>query len=483
MKTVRRSPRVLFLLLAFTITPPWAAQANCLVVTNVSLANVSGGFADVVFDLGWSNSWRASWTEDGGATYITNWDAAWVFVKFRTSGSVWRPALLATNGHVATGGTVIEGAPSGGASNAGVFVYRDAEGSGPLSCPAMSLRWDYASSGLGGTNSVDVSVQAIEMVYIPQRSFKLGSGGTENYAFYQATNTTIPYPVTGEGAITVNNSAGHLYYASSGGDRGSPIPAAFPKGYAAIYCMKYEITQGQYTDFLNLLDTGTAATHYPGSSGLYRNTIGFNGTIYTSAAPDRAATLLLWSDLSSYMDWACLRPMTELEFEKICRGPLDPVPNEYPWGDTSETSQTNHAGTDGSGTETAMPTNANCNFGNVGIGGPVRAGIYARPDATRRGSGAGYYGVMELCGNMHELVITVGNSTGRAFDGSHGDGDGYHTPSTWPSTSLGTGARGGCHSDVVPSYGLTSDRYRAVNETVYQSRGTACGGRGVRTAP
>jgi hypothetical protein len=60
MKTVRPFSQVLFLLLAFTIMLPWAAQANCLVVTNVSLANVSGGFADVVFDLGWSNSWRAS---------------------------------------------------------------------------------------------------------------------------------------------------------------------------------------------------------------------------------------------------------------------------------------------------------------------------------------------------------------------------------------------------------------------------------------
>jgi hypothetical protein len=53
----------------------------------------------------------------------------------------------------------------------GAFVHRSADGNGTLTCTAMSLKWDYAATGLGGTNAVDVSVHAIEMVYIPPGVF------------------------------------------------------------------------------------------------------------------------------------------------------------------------------------------------------------------------------------------------------------------------------------------------------------------------
>ena len=44
---------------------------------------------------------------------------------------------------------------------------------------------------------------------------------------------------------------------------------------------------------------------------------------------------LSWADLAAYLDWAALRPMTELEFEKVCRGTMPRVAGEYPWGDTT----------------------------------------------------------------------------------------------------------------------------------------------------
>ena len=115
-----------------------------------------------------------------------------------------------------------------------------------------------------------------------------------------------------------------------GGDGQGPIPAAFPKGYNAFYVMKYEISQGQYTDFLNFLDPGLAPTYFMNAYGSYRNTISRTGLLYTCDAPDRACDYLSWSDLAVYLKWAALRPMDELEFEKACRGPLYPVPNEYP---------------------------------------------------------------------------------------------------------------------------------------------------------
>ena len=34
------------------------------------------------------------------------------------------------------------------------------------------------------------------------------------------------------------------------------IPSAYPKGYAAFYCMKYEVSEGQWVDFFNTLKDG-----------------------------------------------------------------------------------------------------------------------------------------------------------------------------------------------------------------------------------
>lgn len=144
-----------------------SALANNIVVTNVTLLNAASGLADVRFDLSWDNSWHNSWTENGGALMVTNWDAAWVFVKFRSSGGRWQHAILNTSGHVATGGTQIELGTNMSGQPVGAFVHRSADGNGTLSCSAMSVKWNYAATGLGGTNSVDISVHAIEMVYIP----------------------------------------------------------------------------------------------------------------------------------------------------------------------------------------------------------------------------------------------------------------------------------------------------------------------------
>ena len=53
--------------------------------------------------------------------------------------------------------------------------------------------------------------------------------------------------------IAVGAGPSALYYdvpdgeAYVGGDHAGPIPAAFPKGTASFYVMKYPITQGQYS--------------------------------------------------------------------------------------------------------------------------------------------------------------------------------------------------------------------------------------------
>jgi len=56
-------------------------HANDLRITNVALAaqDTVNGFVLVQFDLAWDNSWRLPL-----ALQPANWDAAWVFVKFRS---------------------------------------------------------------------------------------------------------------------------------------------------------------------------------------------------------------------------------------------------------------------------------------------------------------------------------------------------------------------------------------------------------------
>jgi formylglycine-generating enzyme required for sulfatase activity len=497
--TVRLVPRLVALLLAaggLALLPARQAAANALAVANVGLGqqDTNARTMNVIFDLSWSNSWRSA----------DNWDAAWVFVKFRAPGSnAWEHAALSTNGtdHSPAAGGKIDAVSDG----KGVFIYSSGNQTGGVNYARTRLRWNYGSNGYNFARGavVEVSVQAIEMVYIPPGGYFLGSGGSEVSHFYQYTvsgQTTQPYLVLSEtNPISVGAVRGNLYYDSStyGGDRTGIISNAFPKGYAAFYCMKYEISQGQWVNFFNKLTASqklgrdiTDATGKNTDSELYRNTVAWTNAANdaTCTAPDRACNFLSWGDGIACADWAGLRPLTELEYEKACRGAGNPVPNEYAWGSTNIVQLTSEAGTAGSGTETPQPTNANCCYNSAaGIQGPTRVGIFAVSNATRGSSGAGYYGVMELSGNLWERPVTVGTNAGRIFRGTHGDGvlasDGNATNNAdWPSWSTGAGAgyRGGGW-DNASGAARGSDRYYAA--IAGASRYYNIGGRAARAAP
>ena len=405
---------------------------------------------------------------------VTNWDAAWVFVKFRvaTNNAPWQHATLSTNNsdHIIPAQAVFNVGTSSNAVSAklgvGGFLYRKDEGSGNWT-NTVKLRWNYAQDGVASTQKVQVSVQSIEMVYVPQGSFKVGSGGTESGSFTEGnagttwvsgTTPSVPLAITGEGALPIGNTAGSLWGTSTSGNNsiGSAgiLPAAYHKGYNAFYCMKYEISEGQWISFFNMLTDSqkttrdiTSSTGKNTSEVTNRNTVAWTNASVdaTTAAPDRACNYLNWSDGAAYADWAGLRPMTEMEFEKACRGPLTPVVNEYAWGTATYKAITNFFGTDGSGTETALPADANCSFANMG---PVRCGIFATATSGRTASGASYWGIMEMSGCLWERPVTVGNTTGRAFTGALGDGKlsaaGDANADCWPGTdAIGAGHRGG----------------------------------------
>ncbi|MCX6161979.1 MAG: SUMF1/EgtB/PvdO family nonheme iron enzyme, partial [Ignavibacteriae bacterium] len=390
----------------------YSAIANDIVVSNFSLTgqNSTNHSTMVKFDITWNNSWRTS-----SAPF--NWDAAWVFVKYRIGTNAWQHAWLNNTGHTAPSGSTIDvglldlSLPFNATTNPGLgaFIYRDANGTGTFSKTGVQLRWNYGANGVSDNATVQIQVFAIEMVYVPQGSFYAGSGGTELGAFYKYPATTNPYQIISEGAIAVGTETNNLYYTASTyyGDALGPIPSAFPKGYNSFYCMKYEISQQGYVDFLNSLTTTQVVNRYSSSNTGYRNGISVSSGIYSTTNPYVACNRLSWADLAAYLDWSGLRPMTELEFEKSCRGTLPAVTNEFAWGTTGIASSQYTLNNNGANNEnitnnysTTVGNAATWNTIGTGIYGPVRVGIFAGNglNTGRVSSGATYYGIMEMSG-------------------------------------------------------------------------------------
>ena len=534
-----------FLFLSLISVP---AFANGLSITNPELVdNVpASDTSDFEFDITWNNSWRDN----------ENYDAVWVFVKYCTSGctavdgsAVWSHATLKTSGTNPSGvsrgsGTLIDVVV--GQDKKGAFIQRTGGGIGTVTTTNISLVWDYATDGVSDATAVAtttyIKVFGIEMVYIPEGGFWLGDAadGTAlttvaNFE-YGGAATSLPGIVSSEGLLNFGTTATTFYYNTeqNANDGASGVifslPAVFPKGFQAFYMMKYEITEGQWIDFFNTLSPANAQTNRDitnntngGKNSDYatvanRNTIAWTaGGLATSAKPDRAMGYLGWPDLAAYLDWAAIRPMTELEFEKAARGPTYPVATEYAWGSTAATNcAAAGQGATLDGTETCSTGSSNITAANITFSGssnaadnttgPTRVGLYAKSTSvTRVDSGASYYGVMDLSGNVYEMVVTVGEVAGRTFAGTNGDGtlvtgsgsalyDGNAT-NDWPgiSTTLsqgisvaaaasGAGVRGGAYSIALatPSELRVSNRANANIRPV--GRMATRGGRGVRTA-
>jgi len=483
------------LLLSGLVQPGWG---NHIQVSNVTLTglNINSKFIDVECDLSWENGWRDN----------INWDAAWVFVKYQPVGSgIWHHAWLSTttsshtipSGYTcAVGSTSISDIDRG----MGVFVFRSANGSGSNNLTDLRLRWEYGANGLADGALVAIKVIAIEMVYVPQGPFYLGDADQDQVACFYTYGSAEPYHITSETAINIGPVEGYLW--ADGFIESSTLPSAFPKGYGGFYCMKYEISEGQWVDFFNTLTQAQKQTRdltnteqWLGKGGdevLYRNTIAWSSGDASTMRPDRACNFLSWGDGAAYADWAGLRVMTELEFEKACRGDYY-VDDEFAGGTPAGNFLQAINGAE-NGTESIVPTApilTNCRYngailtGGDGGEGPVRCGIFATASSTREMAGASYYGIMDLSGNVEERTVTVANAAGRAFTGLHGDGllknDGHADVAFWPdSTGVGGGYRGGSWDLNIADISV-SDRHGAGTASSYRNYGY--GFRCVRSSP
>ncbi|MBU3744702.1 MAG: hypothetical protein FGM61_09200, partial [Sediminibacterium sp.] len=206
-----------------------------------------------------------------------------------------------------------------------------------------------------------------------------------------------------------------------------------------------------------------------------------NNNVFDEAADGEwiACNYLSWDDVAAFLDWAALRPMTELEYEKAARGTVTPVSNECAWGSSSFTA----VGSITSGaTESEVSGTAGANVTGSGAygTGPVRVGMYANGSTNRTTAGASYYGVMELSGNVWEQVVGIGNSNCRSFTGAIGNGavdaSGNADVGNWP-TAGNIGLRGGSYSSSSTSLRVSD---RSSMSAGGSSRLSDLGGRGVR---
>ncbi len=454
----------------------------------------------ISFQVSWENSWYLSDSVAPG-----NHDAVWVFVKVRDQSGGWLHATLATDPsqYQASPGIHLQTVSDG----MGIFVRRKHHGSGTIS---GSLTLPLVQPISGSVSGIEI--HGVEMVYVPETTFFLGDG--EQFHHFRQQGSSDPYVVDSEQVIAFSEiSVGNT--AEVGGD----IPVAWPKGFGPFYAMKYEITQEQYVVFLNRLTYAQQAsrtqqspdsprglfvmsTFNPFRNGIVIDQPGIAGTKAATYAcnadgdnafdePEdgqpRACNFLTWRDVLAYLDWTGLRPLTEMEFEKLCRGPELPVAREFAWG-TAQVVDANTILKDGTSkepvSEHATTIAGLASHGYMGPSGPLRNGFGGHDSSDRLQIGAGYYGATELSGNLWEPCVSV-RASGLSFTGQHGDGlldiQGDADVQDWPLTDGGI-LRGGAHNSGI----IGEFRDLAISDRFYHDlhpdqRRNTTGGRGGRS--
>ena len=426
-----------------------------------------------------------------------NHDAVWLVFKLVVpNGEGYYPLKLKTEGH-----HVVHNLKNNRLSpsfrvaddGSGIFIYPSTKGfRGDV---AWRLRFEldtqFKESGWlqQRMSKSQLQIYGLEMVYIPAGGFTLGDPDTTalNFGAFYRSNDEGEFDgliqIKDENtAIEIGKKKGQLAYRNGSpeyqGDMEGIIPASFPKGTKAFYIMKYELKQGEYTNFLNTLSNAGSFNRANFSGKDYyknRGTIGLKNGKYIAEKPERACNYISWNDACAFADWAGLRPMTELEFTKACRGPNAPQAREYAWNTGNKNRLSRYVNAEGDLVWSQDLDESQLNDDNRDI------------------FGASYYWVMDLSGGaLWERCITIGNSKGRAFEGSHGDGRvswyAYANNEDWPQghpEDEGWGFRGGGFYYQNRQYGEFNPHspiaFRRFGAWAGGNRSVAYGSRFVRT--
>ncbi|HSY77252.1 MAG TPA: SUMF1/EgtB/PvdO family nonheme iron enzyme, partial [Bacteroidia bacterium] len=310
----------------------------------------------------------------------------------------------------------------------GIMLSPTASGEGNIATCTVTLN---ITNLPANTIPITTEVFGLEMVYVPMGATTSLMVGDGNGLSAAATNSFVASNVfsatpTALQLGTANETAVTKFYCTNEPALGSVqeidnVPAAFPKGIYGFYIMKHEITEGNYCTFLNMIGTAQQTTRLLGALAT-RNQLTQVAAPFSTTRPWRAQNWLNWGDISAFLAWDCLRPMTELEYEKACRGPgtAANLPLGYPWGTNTITQATTFAAPaleDGSEVVLVGAPSGDCIYGNTawtnGDGGlgPARVGMFANATTDQTDAGASYFGVLDLAGNVQEWVVAV-NATG-----------------------------------------------------------------------
>ena len=431
-----------FAILIFIILFSNSNYANYMLVQNVSITGNNSGAStvQVQFDISWENSWLDQ----------INWDAGWVFVKYKNSNGEWHHCTISSNGYVNGTGTNSEIEISN--DNVGAFIKRANTSSGNFDCDGVQLQWDYGADGLSNITGLEVRVFAIEMVYIPEGDFNISPRFYVNNGSSQFQPRIFTAPGDNAPVINTRLSPSLIYQTATDslivrikGDAGIDTDldgivdnTTYPTGYSSFYCYKYELTEQQYSDFYNTLTLQQ------------QNTLGIAGTNislingeYVSTTPNKACKTGTNTNIQilAYGDWSGVRPMTILEYNKASFGPEYLAQNtvvnsnnrgNYSWNSQSASS-TSETFTQENGQESLSYTDKNYNRDDNYVNNIYRAGIFSdgvnsTTSNPRQYAGASYYGVMELSGNVTEPTVKLEelnftNSSGNGELNSSGEAD------------------------------------------------------------
>ena len=154
---------------------------NIRVEGKTRVTGFTGDTAVIEVTLRWDNSWRDDF----------NWDAAWVFFKYKKRGleNPWQHAYLSSSGHLLNASAGNEGGgyaymvgANAGKVN-GLYVMRNGISEGNVSV-RLQVKWPLNGTGLTSTdfgdalNGIYIAVHAIEMVYIPYGAYYLGDASS-----------------------------------------------------------------------------------------------------------------------------------------------------------------------------------------------------------------------------------------------------------------------------------------------------------------
>ncbi len=412
--------------------------------------------------IAWDNSWH-----DGSGQFR---DAAWLFVKYKdVTNPEWQHAILANPtgaGVLATDtlnspgvrfdvlGRNASVAPNPVGSR-GYIVRRQksstvATQNNPEYAGVYNVAMTINATLVLPTGVVlanpEFRVYALEMVDIPAGAFWAGDG--TSFSYVRANASHQPKQISTEAAFQFSSDIGYTVN----------VQAAFPKGTYEYFTMKYELSNEAFAEYLNTLTRSqqNAVVGIAYFSTLATGNFVLPKTIVTASVSSENTPAAFGCDansnnilnelndgqnkgfgcfnhgqMSAYLDWAALRPLTGYEYEKACRGPLYPIAGEYAWGSAVVTPVSINVDVNGPSESTSAQVDGPISMNGGYYNSSIRNGCYAKAVGSNRvNSGGSYFGVMELSNGYHELHIGYGYATTwTGFTGALGDG-------TWSSNNI-----------------------------------------------